>query len=123
MLCVPLWVDERGLGALSLYADQPAAFGDPHERVTILLATFAALALAEAQRADQMHDALGNRDVIGQAKGILMERHGVGADAAFSVLSRVSQSENMKLAEIARPFVETGKLPGVPSPQAASGMP
>jgi GAF domain-containing protein len=110
MLCVPLWIDERGLGALSLYADQPAAFSELHDRVTVLLATFAALALAEAQRAEQMHDALGNRDVIGQAKGILMERHGVTADAAFGVLSRVSQAENMKLAEIARRFVETGEL-------------
>jgi GAF domain-containing protein len=113
MLCAPLWVDERGLGALSLYADQAVAFTDLHERVTTLLATFAALALAEAQRAEQMHDALGNRDVIGQAKGILMERHGVTADAAFGVLSRVSQAENMKLAEIARRFVDTGKLPSV----------
>jgi GAF domain-containing protein len=113
MLCVPLWIDERGLGALSLYADDPGAFNDLHERVAVLLATFAALALAEAQRADQMHDALGNRDVIGQAKGILMERHRVTADAAFGVLSRVSQAENRKLAEIARRFVETGQLAGV----------
>ena len=29
MLCVPLWIDERGLGALSLYADQAAAFSEP----------------------------------------------------------------------------------------------
>jgi GAF domain-containing protein len=123
MLCVPLWIDERGLGALSLYADQAAAFNDPHERVTVLLATFAALALAEAQRADQMHAALGNRDVIGQAKGILMERHGVTAEAAFGVLSRVSQAENLKLADIARQFVETGDLPGVPAPEAAGEMP
>jgi GAF domain-containing protein len=123
MLCVPLWIDERGLGALSLYADQAAAFNESHERVTILLATFAALALAEAQRADQMHDALGSRDVIGQAKGILMERHGVTADAAFSVLSRVSQAENIKLAEVARRFVETGDLPSVPSPETADAMP
>jgi GAF domain-containing protein len=114
MLCVPLWIDERGLGALSLYADRAAAFGEPHERVAVLLATFAALALAEAQRADQMQAALGNRDVIGQAKGILMERHRVTADAAFGVLSRVSQAENLKLAEIARRLVETGELPGGP---------
>ena len=123
MLCAPLWIDEHGLGALSLYADQTAAFSEPHERVTILLATFAALALAEAQRADQMHDALGNRDVIGQAKGILMERHRVTADAAFSVLSRVSQAENVKLAEIARRFVETRKLPGMSGPEDAGAMP
>src|ERR1700722_10896242 len=117
MLCVPLRAHERCLGALSLYADQPAAFTDLHGRATTLLATFAALALAEAQRAEQMNDALGNRDVIGQAKGILMERHGITADAAFSVWSRVSQAENMKLAEIACRFVETGKLPGGSAPE------
>jgi GAF domain-containing protein len=116
MLCVPLWVDERGLGALSLYAGEVAAFSDLHERVTTLLATFAALALAEAQHADQLLDALGSRDVIGQAKGILMERHGVTADAAFGVLSRISQAENIKLAEIARRLVETGTLPAAPDP-------
>jgi GAF domain-containing protein len=123
MLCVPLWIDERGLGALSLYADQAAAFSDPHERVAVLLATFAALALAEAQRADQMHDALGNRDVIGQAKGILIERHRITADAAFGVLSRVSQAENRKLAEIARGLVETGELPDVPGREATRPTP
>src|ERR1700727_771867 len=123
MLCVPLWVDERGLGALSLYADQAAAFSDLHERVTVLLGTLAALALAEAQRADQLHDALGNRDVIGQAKGLLMERHRITADAAFGVLSRVSQAENMKLAEIARGFVETGDLPDGPGREDAGVMP
>ena len=89
-----------------------AAFTDADERVTVLLATFAALALADAQLAQQMHDALGNRDTIGQAKGILMERHGITADTAFSVLSRISQAENLKVAEIARGFVETGRLPG-----------
>jgi GAF domain-containing protein len=123
MLCVPLWIDERGLGALSLYADQTGAFSDPHERVAVLLATFAALALAEAQRADQMHDALGNRDVIGQAKGILIERHRMTADAAFGVLSRVSQAENRKLAEIARRLVETGELPDLPGRETAGPMP
>ena len=123
MLCVPLWVDERGLGALSLYADQAAAFSELHERVTILLATFAALALAEAQRADQMHDALVNRDAIGQAKGILMERHGLSADAAFGVLSRVSQAENVKLADIASRLVETGTLPGVPGSEPVGDIP
>jgi GAF domain-containing protein len=119
MLCVPLWIDERSLGALSLYAAQAAAFTDLHERVTTLLATFAALALAEAQHADQLHEALGNRDVIGQAKGILMERHGITAEVAFGVLSRVSQAENLKLAAIARHVTQTGKLPGVSSPDSS----
>ena len=41
-----------------------------------------------------------------------MERHGLTADAAFGVLSRVSQAENMKLAEIARHLTRTGELQG-----------
>jgi len=123
MLCVPLWIDERGLGALSLFADRAAAFSDLHERVAVLLAAFAALALAEAQRAGQMHDALGNRDIIGQAKGVLMERHRITADAAFGVLSRVSQAENRKLAEVARRFVETGELPDGLGREDAGAMP
>ena len=92
-----------------------AAFTGLHERLTILLATFPAFALAEAQRADQLHAALDNRDVIGQAKGILMARHSITADTAFGILSRVSQAENMKLAEIARHLAETGTLPSVPN--------
>jgi AmiR/NasT family two-component response regulator len=70
-----------------------------------------------------MHDALSSRDVIGQAKGILMERHGITADAAFSVLSCVSQAENIKLADVARRFVETGGLPSVAGQEAAGATP
>ena len=47
-----------------------------------------------------------------------MERHSITADTAFGVLSRVSQAENMKLAEIARHLTETGTLPGVSSPDS-----
>jgi GAF domain-containing protein len=111
MLCVPLQVDERCLGTLSLYAENPAAFDDHHERITTLLATLAALALADAQRADQLHTALRNRDVIGQAKGILMERHRITAEVAFGYLSQASQAVNLKLTAVALHLVETGELP------------
>jgi GAF domain-containing protein len=115
MLCVPLWVDERCLGALSLYGGHAAAFTGMHERVAVLLATFAALALAEAQHTEQMHDALGNRDAIGQAKGILMERYKIDADTAFGVLARTSQDQNIKLAAVAGQVAESGQLPGPPA--------
>ena len=112
MLCVPLWVHERRLGTLSLYADHSTAFTGQHERVTHVFATLAAIALAEAQRTDQLRTALASRDVIGQAKGILMERNRVTADAAFGALSRASQNANLKLTQVARHLVETGELPG-----------
>jgi AmiR/NasT family two-component response regulator len=40
-----------------------------------------------------------------------MERHAITADAAFGVLARISQAENIKLAQIASRLVETGQLP------------
>ena len=116
MLCVPLWVHEQRLGALSLYARQAGAFADADEPVTRLFATLAALALAEAQRTDQLFAALDNRDVIGQAKGILMERHRLTADAAFALLSRSSQQVNLKLTAVAAHLVDTGELPGAATP-------
>ena len=112
MLCVPLWVDDRGLGSLSLYADEPNAFGPRDQDITNTLATLAAVALAEAQRADQLREALQSRDVIGIAKGILMERHKISDDEAFQQLVRLSQRRNAKLVVVARYLAETGALLG-----------
>jgi GAF domain-containing protein len=114
MLCVPLRVHEQCLGTLSLYSERVTAFTGHDERVTALFATLAAIALAEAQRTGQLLTALGNRDVIGQAKGILIERHRITAEAAFRHLSQASQDVNMKLAAVARHLVETGELLGAP---------
>lgn len=112
MLCVPLCADHARLGALSLYSEQPNAFSEPDLQLTSLFATHAALALSDAQRTAQLQDALRNRDLIGQAKGILMERNRVTADEAFHQLSRVSQSVNLKLTAVAQHLIETGELIG-----------
>jgi GAF domain-containing protein len=110
MLCVPLYVDDQQLGSVSLYATDRAAFTLADEYVARLFASQAALALAEAHRAEQMRHALSSRDIIGQAKGILMERHRITADEAFGLLSKHSQRVNRKLADVARALTETGTL-------------
>ena len=65
----------------------------------------------QSQR-DRIDRALRNRDLIGQAKGILMSRHGVSADAAFEMLRTRSQHTNCKLVAVAEQVVETGSLEG-----------
>lgn len=114
-LCIPLWVDERCLGTLSLYAGESAAFTGLDERITAMFATMAALALAAAQQAEQLRAAVLNRDLIGQAKGILMERHRITADAAFALLAGASQHRNIKLSEVAADLVATGELTRSPA--------
>ncbi len=101
-------------GALNIYSHHHDAFaGDTAPDRALLLATHASLALAGTRavaRAELEHEhlrhALDTRDVIGQAKGILMHRRGLSADEAFDLLRRSSQELNVKLAELARTLTE-----------------
>ena len=77
-----------------------------------MFAGHAAVALAGAEQERNLRAGLSNRDVIGQAKGILMERHRLTADQAFGVLARVSQDMNRKLVDIATELTHTGAIPG-----------
>jgi len=54
---------------------------------------------------DDLLRALESRDLIGQAKGILMERHRITADDAFTRLTQISQNSNTKLVEVAAAVV------------------
>ncbi len=66
---------------------------------------------------DGLTRALRNRDVIGQAKGILVAHLGVSADEAFRLLARCSQHSNIKLSEIAPAFVARVRERGPAHPQ------
>ncbi|MDQ1584676.1 MAG: hypothetical protein QOH80_41 [Actinomycetota bacterium] len=50
----------------------------------------------------QLREALGTRELIGQAKGILMATRGVNSEAAWAVLSQASQDSNVKVARLSR---------------------
>ena len=101
MLSFRLFVEGDTMGALNLYSKQRAAFDDEALAVGSAFATHAAVALAGAQHDEQMQKALQGRDVIGQAKGILMAQQHVSADEAFDILRRASQRMNIKLRELA----------------------
>ena len=102
MLSVSLTGPQGGTrAALNLYSAAADAF-DATAIVTAGL--FAGQAAALLYGADHAHDlgvALASRDVIGQAKGILVERFGVGPEQAFAMLVESSQHTNMKLVDVA----------------------
>jgi hypothetical protein len=104
--------DPPRLGALNLYSTRRGGLDAVDRDLAVLLASHAAVAMAATQavtaadlRAAQLGQALATRDVIGQAKGILMQRRGVSADEAFGILRRASQDLNIKLALVAERFV------------------
>jgi GAF domain-containing protein len=102
MMALPLFLRRETLGALNLYAAQPHAFAPDAQIVAELLAQHAAVALAGATREHHLNAALVNRDVLGQAKGVLMQRDRLTAPQAFQLLVRASQDTNMKIADVAR---------------------
>jgi GAF domain-containing protein len=112
MLCFQLFVEADQMGALNLYSRTPGAFDEEAQEVGQLFAAHAAVALAAAEHESHLRDGMAHRDLIGQAKGILMERHKLTADQAFGVLARVSQEMNRKLFEVARELTDTGAVPG-----------
>jgi len=111
---VPLEAGERTVGALNLYS-LTRPFGDDDQEISEEFASQAAVAVANADAYHQarelsghLEEALKSRDVIGQAKGIIMERERVTADQAFDMLRKLSQARNVKLREVADLVVLTG---------------
>jgi hypothetical protein len=101
------------VGALNFYSRRPGGLDERDRDIAVVLAAYASTALASTlavEAADleraQLQQALQTRDVIGQAKGILMERRGISADEAFEVLRSASQALNVKLARVALTLVE-----------------
>jgi len=62
-------------------------------------------------KVEGLEEALLSRDVIGQAKGILMERLHLTPDQAFEQLRSASQMHNRKVRDIAAALAETGEWP------------
>ncbi|HVE47423.1 MAG TPA: GAF and ANTAR domain-containing protein [Acidimicrobiales bacterium] len=101
MLSLRLFVEQDTMGALNLYSRDVDAFDPDAQAMAAVFAAHASVALSAELQQEQFHEALSSRDVIGQAKGLLMAREGVTPDEAFQMLRRASQRLNIKLREVA----------------------
>lgn len=106
ILSYELFVDGGTLAALNFYADSPHAFPDDSVELGAVFATHIALAWSMLRRQDQFRSALASRDMIGQAKGIIMERFNLDAVEAFELLTRLSQKSNTRLIDIAKSLID-----------------
>lgn len=111
VLVARITTGENDLGTLNLFHSEPDAFDSDDEAVAAILARHAAVALASAQRAENLWLAIDARKLVGQAQGILMERFDLSPDQAFAVLLRYSQDKNLKLRAVAELLVSRRSLP------------
>ena len=112
-------------GALNLYSRRPSGFDSADLVVAQAFAEHASIAVAIAAEREQLMRAVQTRAIVGQAQGLLMERHHLTADQALTALRRYSSHTGQELQLIARRVVDDRDLPqleplAITSPDAAS---
>jgi GAF domain-containing protein len=113
VLSLPLLIPGGVVGAMNVYAHPLNSFDDHAVVIGELFAVPAAIAVQNAQvlaqtkrLAHQLQAALTSRAVIDQALGILMSRTGSTSEQAFDRLRDRSQTDNVKLREVAQRVVD-----------------
>jgi GAF domain-containing protein len=117
-LSVPVELDGGVIGTLDIYSRQ-ARDWDPSEVAALqayagLMASLlsaAVTAQAKGRLADQLQAALEHRWLIEQAKGVIMGRERLDAQAAFERLRGVARSSTRRLADVAKDVTAGQPLP------------
>jgi GAF domain-containing protein len=117
-LSVPVELDGGVIGTLDIYARQ-ARDWDPSEVAALqayagLVASLlmaAVTAQVKGRLADQLQAALAHRWLIEQAKGVIMGREELDAQAAFERLRGAARSSTRRLADVARDVTGGQPLP------------
>jgi hypothetical protein len=105
---LPMRLREQTIGGLSLFGDHAVPVAPDDQRLAQALADVATTGILQqrsAQRstplAEHLQRALSSRVVIEQAKGVLAERNGTSAEAAFDSLRLYARDQNLKLTDLA----------------------
>jgi len=114
MLSVPMLSAERSMGAIKVYADRPRVYDSSSVTILELFAQQAAVLLSNTQVvADarklsvQLTAALADRDVVGQATGILLAQGASDAPAALASLRSAAQRAGTPLRTVAQGILDT----------------
>jgi len=112
VLGVPMHAGGQRIGVMNIYQGVPTRW--THEQITtaeIVTAMGAGYVLnanqlrAQHELGEQLQAAIDSRDLIGQAKGILMSHGQVSADEAFELLRTRSQQQNRRLRDVAEAII------------------
>jgi PAS domain S-box-containing protein len=113
VLAAPVTLEDRTVGTCNALTTSPRAWTDSdigairaYAAMLGQLIGAASDARHSGELAAQLQFALESRVLIEQAKGVLMERHGLDAQAAFTRLRRRARSSSRKLPEVAREIID-----------------
>jgi GAF domain-containing protein len=105
ILSVGMFKEGGTTATLSFYSEVANAFEDESVNMGSIFATHTGLVWNMMRRDQQFRSALASRDVIGQAKGRMMERFDIDGNQAFAMLKLKSQDSNTPIAQVAQRIV------------------
>jgi GAF domain-containing protein len=111
IMAFQMFIAGETLGALNVYSEQAGVFTSESRTLGLIFAAHSSVAWNAARRDEQFRRALSSRDIIGQAKGMIMERYSVDAVQAFDLLRKLSQDSNVPLIKIATDLVASAHSP------------
>jgi len=113
VLGVPMNAHGQTIGVINIYREHPSEWSAKDIATAEIIAAMGAGYILNANQmraqqalAEQLEAAIESRDVIGQAKGIIMVQADIDADGAFDLLRSMSQRQNRKLRDVAQTVVE-----------------
>jgi GAF domain-containing protein len=112
VLASPLPYNQDAVGVVAVLSERSRPWSPANELALLAFTDLAALLIAsiiqgeeQSELAGQLQGALNSRQVIEQAKGILMGTQGVSARAAYEQLRMRARSERRKLAVVCAEIV------------------
>lgn len=107
MLSIQLSCHDEGGAVLNLYGDRANAFDDEAQEASLNFAAHAALAMELGRQQATLRESPPDRDVIGQATGLLMKRYNMDAPRALALLVQLSEKYREMLPLVANRVLVT----------------
>jgi GAF domain-containing protein len=113
VISAPLVATGEKVGAMKVYCERPCNYGPRDDEIMRLLADQAAILLANSQSlrearrlSRQLTDALGRRDAIARATGVLLAQGAVGDREAFGMLTAAARRADRPVEDVARALLD-----------------
>lgn len=113
LLCVPLTVKGRVIGALNCYTPSPHNFSDTEINILTSIADQAAVAIENTElmvKSRVIQEELETRKRIERAKGILMREEGLTEEKAYLKLQRFSMDHRKTMREVAEAIILSAEM-------------
>jgi Response regulator with putative antiterminator output domain len=113
LLCVPLMVKNKAIGAINLYTPEPHKFTKNEINIVSAIANQAAMVIENTElmvKTKVIQEELESRKLIERAKGILMKQQNISEDEAYRMIQRHSMDNRKSMRQVAEAIILASEM-------------